>query len=275
MWNIIQKSYQEADKHLGGWLPNGGTGNPLSNAARPVIQKGRELIPKNNDVAVFAHEMADRGVKSAAINKFQQANERATAALHRSEKVTPYKPKQGWDSHTSASDQIDLYGAGTSQVKMCPVNRDSYRLAKATAKNYRMNTQNTPDNGMNGCVETVQRTFDTAGLNRLKGTDSPWRQYAGNVDEVREAMHRGRGYEIGWNDAGPGDVVIVSGNHAGIVTDRKNEQGFPLISSNSGSHGSMSNTIPLYDRDGVFEVFRFGQAPKGYKFERTPSKKSY
>lgn len=34
--NKVQQGYQEADKRLGGFLPGGGTGNPLSNVARQV-----------------------------------------------------------------------------------------------------------------------------------------------------------------------------------------------------------------------------------------------
>ena len=34
--NKVQQGYQEADKRLGGFLPGGGTGNPLSNVVRQV-----------------------------------------------------------------------------------------------------------------------------------------------------------------------------------------------------------------------------------------------
>lgn len=254
MWNIIQKGYQEADKKLGGWLPGGGTGNPLSNFAREEARKtGADQHP-------VIRQVTDRNDAAKAINTMQQENERQSSS----------KP----NAYVTPTDQINLTGPQTTQVKMCPVNRDSYKLAKSAVKNYRMNTQNTPDNAMNGCVESVQRNFDDAGLPRVGGADSWFRDNAGNTDELRTGLTSGgRGYAIDISSAGPGDVVIQNGVHAGIVTDRKDGKDRYLVNSNSGSHGSFSNVIPLANKEGAvdprgvrlqgtnFEVFRLGQPP--------------
>jgi hypothetical protein len=34
--NKVQQGYKETDKRLGGFLPGGGTGNPLSNVVRQI-----------------------------------------------------------------------------------------------------------------------------------------------------------------------------------------------------------------------------------------------
>lgn len=249
MWNLITKGYQEADKRFGGWLPGGGTGNPLSNFVREEARKtGADQIPA-------IQQVTDRNDAAKAINTMQQENERQSRATS-TDQVTQ-------------TGQVNLDGPATTEVKFCPVNRDSYKLAKSAVKNYRMNTQNTPDNAMNGCVESVQRNFDDAGLPRVGGADSWFRDNAGNTDELRTGLTTGgRGYAISIEKAGPGDVIIQNGTHAGIVTDRKNEKGQYLVNSNSGSHGSFSNVIPLQNVEAGsgqqprnFEVFRLGQPP--------------
>lgn len=254
MWNQLKqtfdKAYQEADKRLGGFLPGGGTGNPLSEAIRHQLKiTGADQVP-------YIQSITDRNDEAKSINEMQQLNEREARA-------TSFGKKTG-------TNQVNLNGPDTTQVKFCPVNRQSYQLAKSAANNYRMNTQNTPDNAMNGCVETVQRTFDSAGLQRVEGADSLFRKHAGNTDELKKGLTTGgRGYQISIDQAGPGDVVIRNGSHAGIITDRKDGEGRYLVNSNSGSHGSFSYVMPLQnkpkteEREGTtFEVFRLGQPPE-------------
>lgn len=258
----LERAYQAADKSLGGWLPNGGTGNPLSNAARPIIKN----IP-------IIDESVKTGEEAREIQQFQNRAEKTTTNYHQQIKDALPKDrsrlKEQYERELEEEGiipQIDLFGGNTKQVKFCPINRDSYKLAKQSANNYRVRTQDTPDNAMNGCVETVQRNFEGAGLDRVKGSESFFREYAGNTIELEKGLiETGRGHLIDTKLAGPGDIVfklngVGESFHSGIITDRKDENGNYLVNSNSGSHGSMSWVFPV-DKPSRFRVVRLGRDP--------------
>ena len=257
MWDKIISAYEKADKNLGGWLPGGNAGNPLSNKIRETIQPtGLQSIPVIGRFGGLGDAMF-RGGMIHERNKVQQEKERLSSSS---------------TGDRTKTHQINLMGPSTTAVRMCPVNRDSYRLAKSAAKNYRMNTQDTPGYGFSGCVESVQRNFDDAGLGRI-ATDSWFAKHARDTNELRKGILDGRGYSIDINSAAPGDIVIQNGDHTGIVTDRKNKDGKWLVVANSGSHGSFSDVKPLEnippEPNGFggfgFEVFRLGERPQTNK----------
>ena len=296
MTNLWRAAYEKADKVLFGLLPGGGTGNVFSDAVADTalgsgLVKASVIpnLPPNQRVEVTENpysgamyggggamrdipqkppsnwnnksELAksvERNRNAKELNKAQQENERLSRAS---------------TGDKTETNQTNFYGPSTTSVKMCPINRDSHRLAVAAGANYRKRTQDTPQGGMMGCVESVQRTFDDSGLPRVEGAESWFRTHAGDTKELRRGLTDGkRGYRLpDINSAGPGDVVIMGGNHAGIVSDRKDADGNYLVHSNSGSHGSFSNVVPLVDQSKIenpwrrstsFEVFRLGSPPE-------------
>ena len=64
----LEGAYKAADKAVGGWLPGGGTANPLSDAVRPALEK---INPRDPSVSNYYRENRDtaREQGAAAINE--------------------------------------------------------------------------------------------------------------------------------------------------------------------------------------------------------------
>jgi hypothetical protein len=56
MLRFLDQAYKNADKALGGWLPAGGTANPLSDAVRPVLET---INPNDPSVSNYYRENRD------------------------------------------------------------------------------------------------------------------------------------------------------------------------------------------------------------------------
>ena len=56
MLRFLDQAYKEADRKLGGWLPAGGTANPLSDAVRPVLET---INPNDPSVSNYYRENRD------------------------------------------------------------------------------------------------------------------------------------------------------------------------------------------------------------------------
>lgn len=82
---FVDEAYKKADKALGGWLPGGGTANPLSDAARPVLE---QINPNDASVQNFYRENVETATEQgkAAASKARVVNKQIvdnanTAAL--------------------------------------------------------------------------------------------------------------------------------------------------------------------------------------------------
>ena len=60
MLRFLDQAYKDADKKLGGWLPAGGTANPLSDAVRPVLET---INPRDPSVSNYYRENRDTARK--------------------------------------------------------------------------------------------------------------------------------------------------------------------------------------------------------------------
>ena len=56
MLRFLDQAYKEADRKLGGWLPAGGTANPLSDVVRPVLET---INPRDPSVSNYYRENRD------------------------------------------------------------------------------------------------------------------------------------------------------------------------------------------------------------------------
>ena len=87
MLSFIDQLYKEADKKLGGWLPAGGTANPLSDAVRPVLESINPGDPsvsnyyrENRNTAREQGQAAQREASRLSTDLNNQALEAAYAA---------------------------------------------------------------------------------------------------------------------------------------------------------------------------------------------------
>ena len=63
MLRFLDQAYKNADKALGGWLPAGGTANPLSDAVRPVLET---INPRDPSVSNYYRENRDTAREQGA-----------------------------------------------------------------------------------------------------------------------------------------------------------------------------------------------------------------
>lgn len=185
--------------------------------------------------------------------------------------------------------QINPNHSSVTTTKFCPIDRNRFNRGQAAMNVYGKRTQDGPDNGMNACVEAVQRTIAHSGQPRIPtggtgpkhlirnlpfqipGVSKYIGQGAQNVTELRDGiLQNNRGYQIPISEAGQGDIAIkkklgynkqgVRGyypEHALIGTDRKNSKGVPLFNSNSGSSGAIVGIHELQnDNQYRYDVYR-------------------
>ena len=185
--------------------------------------------------------------------------------------------------------QINPNHSSVKTTKVCPIDRNRFNRGQAAMGVYGKRTQDGPDNGMNACVEAVQRTIAHSGQPRIPTGGGGWKdkvrnfpvqlpgvneyigQGAQNVTELRDGILRdGRGYQIPISEAGQGDIAIKKTRkydkdnkeywepyHALIGTDKVTEDGVPLFNSNSGSAGAIVGITELKDDYSTkFDVYR-------------------
>lgn len=273
----LEGLYRFADKALGGVLPGGGTGNALSNAARPLMEK----IPFLKEAAKDGLNTRRIHTNQAEAEKFAQQKLKQLRQAMKNGTYTPAMDRNYAKSveekfkHIPADEkpyaQYDLLDPRGSTVERNPSISDSaWAIAESSVRNYRMPTGDTPGSGMEGCVESLQRVLESAQQERIAGSDNPLRPYAGNIDELRSGIvDTGRGYLVPIHQAQPGDIGVQKnkygyGTHAVVVTNRRDPDGNLMFNSNSGSHGSFSYAGPLVDDpDGAtYEIYRLGKRPK-------------
>jgi len=131
--NKIKKGYSEADKRLGGWLPGGGTGNPLSNVVSGVNPADVAGI-----YAPIILKTAQQKVGKAATPMVESASEAVTmkqlpalmdAASKRMEKAglpgtwSPFVPGRevGEVKQGKTGTKVDLSGGGFNTLAGGPV----------------------------------------------------------------------------------------------------------------------------------------------------------
>ena len=263
---VIGLGLHVADRALGGWLPGGGVPSPIT----PFIIRNNKKLAGDIETGFYnaTSRHMDSGVNMRKQHLEQGENERQAQI-----QMSGGTPS---DEYLSGFQQTNLNAA--KEGKYCPVNRDAWNLAKAAGANYRMNTQNTPKGGKMGCVEAVQRTFADSNIGRvprppatniLQKAERLIRTDAGDTKELVEGLRANGAYYIDPKTAGPGDVAISGGagdpygSHTGIVSTKVDENGFPLVTSNSGSHGTMSHVFPVGGKYGPSVVLRLGEKPEG------------
>ena len=111
-------------------------------------------------------------------------------------------------------------------------------------KNFKgMKTTEGPEAGALGCVYGVNKVIEAS------GREVPWKGPDGEnsvyIPYVTNWIETNGGRQVSQDKARPGDIVVISGSHMGILTDEVDGNGDPVILSNSSSRGEMSYMIPL------------------------------
>ena len=117
-----------------------------------------------------------------------------------------------------------------------------------------MSTADGPESGSLGCVYGVNKVIKNAGL------EVPWRDPATGEESVyipfvTNWITSNGGSQVNTEQAKPGDIVVaMSGGHMGILTDKVDGNGYPIVLSNSSSRASMSWEFPLSNEMQVYRV---------------------
>ena len=119
-----------------------------------------------------------------------------------------------------------------------------------------MDTDDGPEAGALGCVYAVNKVIKKAGL------DVPWKDPATGEESVyipfvTNWITSNGGNQVDASQAKAGDIVIsAGGGHMGILTDKVDGNGEPIVLSNSSTQASMSWEYPL---EGDMQVYRVPQ----------------
>lgn len=307
----LEGAYKAADKAVGGWLPGGGTANPLSNTVRPVLEK---INPNDRSVQNYYRENVETSIQQGQAAKRQadaiqsgllnQANEATLevyqrgggieerqrafqqtyqdnpeqvnridelrlrqyrrgvgddgSPIYRGTNREMYEENQGnanlnlqqfeelrlrtnsWDGpkeRSAAREEIIKESERNQSTKQ------GNSVAKAANKAYGMSTADGPDGGALGCVFAVNKVIEKA------GKEVPWKDPASGENSVYipfvvNWILTNGGNEVAPGEAEPGDIV-TDGEHMGILTDKVDGNGSPIVLSNSSSKKSMTYEYPL------------------------------
>lgn len=117
-----------------------------------------------------------------------------------------------------------------------------------------MSTADGPDSGALGCVYGVNKVIKSAGL------EVPWKDPATGQESVyipfvTNWITSNGGSQVSTDQAKPGDIVVANGGgHMGILTDKVDGNGDPVVLSNSSSRASMSWEFALMKQMDVYRV---------------------
>lgn len=117
-----------------------------------------------------------------------------------------------------------------------------------------LSTADGPDNGGLGCVYGVNKVIKNAGF------EVPWKDPTTGEESVyipfvTNWITSNGGTQINTAQAKPGDIVVaMSGGHMGILTDKVDGNGNPVVLSNSSSRASMTWEFPLSEGMEVYRV---------------------
>lgn len=126
--------------------------------------------------------------------------------------------------------------------------------AAAIDKSKGMPTNAGPSAGLLGCVYAVNQVIEAS------GREVPWKDPESGENSVyipfvTNWIETNGGAEVGAENAKPGDIVVIGdGTHMGIVTDKVNGKGEPIVLSNSSSRATMSYEFPLVGGEEVYRV---------------------
>lgn len=125
---------------------------------------------------------------------------------------------------------------------------------QAINKSKGMDTAAGPEAGALGCVYAVNKVIKKAGL------EVPWKdpetgEESVYIPFVTNWITSNGGSQVNPTQAKPGDIVVaMGGGHMGILTDKKDGNGNPVVLSNSSSSASMSWEFPLTKDMGIYRV---------------------
>ena len=117
-----------------------------------------------------------------------------------------------------------------------------------------LSTADGPEGGNLGCVYGVNKVIKSAGL------EVPWKDPATGEESVyipfvTNWITSNGGTQVNTAQAKPGDIVVaMSGGHMGILTDKVDGNGDPIVLSNSSSKASMTWEFPLSEGMEVYRV---------------------
>ena len=330
MLQFLEDLYADADKKLGGWLPAGGTANPLSNAVRPILdalptaeidpslgnyyrenrntareqgqaaqQEARRLSTDLNnraleaayqagpdeyggwqmDVVQDVYQGEEGQATQAQINQLETRARRHGVGEY-GDLLPDHSDREAvLDNRANANmsgEQINrLRGFGDLEERAVqrerilnppPPEPEPERLDNAergatltqTINNsVGLDTRTGPNDGGLSCVYGVNRVIEAAGL------EVPWKDPETGANSVyipfvEDWITSNGGSVVPYEEAKPGDIVS-DGGHMGILTDRVDEAGVPIVLSNSSSRGSMTYEYPLDVGGGGNKVYRVPQ----------------
>lgn len=310
----LEGAYAAADEAVGGWLPGGGTPNPLSDTVRPVLDAlpTAEIDPSLNNYYADKVE-ADRLRGERLANEADQEIQTLE-----SPEMGPYSPEQMATIQQTVTDQREAALLGVvspgdgrmlstreegqsdrqfyqqnqrnrespdaeyiaTDVRMNVLNDDYEEQQQLLAEGNHptqqreqsetegvswvesinsskgMDTDDGPEAGALGCVYAVNKVIKKAGL------DVPWKDPATGEESVyipfvTNWITSNGGNQVDASQAKAGDIVIsAGGGHMGILTDKVDGNGEPIVLSNSSTQASMSWEYPL---EGDMAVYRVPQ----------------
>ena len=109
---FVDEAYEKADEALGGWLPGGGTANPLSNAVREGALKVRDDIvdaykpPLHKDLFIKAHT---GGASGDGVLRELPKNVLETIKMQTEKHKSTSRKTEG---------QLSLYGSGNIEANL-------------------------------------------------------------------------------------------------------------------------------------------------------------
>ena len=122
-------------------------------------------------------------------------------------------------------------------------------LSQTINNSYGLDTREGPSGGALGCVYGVNKVIEEHGL------EVPWKDPKTGANSVyipfvEDWITSNGGSVVSYEEAQPGDIVS-NGGHMGILTDKVDDRGVPIVLSNSSSRGSMTYEYPLDDGVGL------------------------
>ena len=306
----LEGAYAAADEAVGGWLPGGGTPNPLSDTVRPVL----DALPTAEIDPSLNNYYADK------VEADQQRGERLATEGHEQMEAIgvpawPYSPEvqAGIEESNANSREAALRGVVSNEegrmlstreegqsdrqfyqqnlsnrespdaeyiaddLRGQTLNRDweeqQQQLADGTHPSQQreqsategvgwvetinnaegMSTADGPDAGALGCVYGVNKVIKKAGL------DVPWKdpetgEESVYIPFVTNWITSNGGEQVSHDQAKPGDIIVVAGEHMGILTNKVDGNGYPIVLSNSSSRSSMSWEFALEGNMAAYRV---------------------
>lgn len=156
-------------------------------------------------------------------------------------------------------DKLFSSGKAVQQPKGKPAPRDMNARIAAAAEAFRdQSTAAGPDGGRNACAWAINKVLKNAGVK------VPWveaGQESVYIPFIEESIRKGAGKQVAYRDARPGDLIVIDGEHMGIVVNQRSSGGNYMFLSNSTSRSSFSYGMPLMDEK--FGATYYRLSPQG------------